>query len=155
MTRYVTRRWDPFRDLEVMQSQLDRLLGRSFSNGEDLGSVGAWTPHLDMYETGDGYVIHVDLPGMSSEDVDVSVDNNVLTIRGERKLTDEVKEDSYHRIERRFGMFARSVSLPQSVDVDGIQASFTDGVLRIDVPKAEQAKPRKIKVGEARRQIEA
>lgn len=155
MSRYMqVRRWDPFRDLVSLQTDLNRLFGRTFGEGDET-AVGAWSPFLDLYETPEKFVVKVDLPGMSSEDVDLTFDDNVLTIRGERKWTDEVNEESFHRVERRYGAFTRSVSLPAHVDADGIQASFSDGVLEIAVPKSETAKPRKIKIGEGARELNA
>jgi HSP20 family protein len=131
-----------------------RDFARLFGDGDGGGEVtgrGSWSPFLDVYETPDSFVVKVDLPGMSSDDVEVTLDQNLLTIRGERKSEEEVKEENFHRIERRYGSFERTVSLPAQVNPDGIQANFTDGVLEVIVPKSEQAKPHKIKIGETRR----
>jgi HSP20 family protein len=132
-----------------LQSDIARLFGDAYGAGEISGR-GAWTPFLDVYETPESFVVKVDLPGLNPNDVDVTLDQNLLTISGERKATNEVKEENYHRVERRYGSFQRTVSLPAHVDADAIQASFNGGVLEITVPKSEQAKPRKIKVGEAK-----
>lgn len=143
-------RWEPFRDLVALQNDLSRFFGDTFGAGE-LASRGSWTPYLDVYEKPDSFVVKADLPGMSSEDIEVTLDQNLLSISGERKVTEAVDEENYHRIERRFGSFRRTVSLPARIDADGIQANFADGVLEVIVPKADEAKPRTIKVGETRR----
>jgi HSP20 family protein len=103
-------------------------------------------PALDVYEGKDKYVISVELPGVEPADVDISVEDSTLTIRGERKFYQEVDEDSFHRVERRYGAFSRSLALPQTANTDAIEASFDRGVLTIEVPKAEAAKPKKITV---------
>jgi HSP20 family protein len=138
-------RWDPFRDLMGIQTELNRLFGRTYAGGESAAS-GAWMPALDIYEGKDKYVITVELPGVEPADVDISVEDSTLTIRGERKFYQEVDEDSFHRVERRYGAFSRSLALPQTANTDAIEASFDRGVLTIEVPKAEEAKPKKITV---------
>jgi len=142
-------RWDPFRDLMSIQNELNRLFGRTYageSGGSAPGVAGAWVPPLDIYETGDRFVVNVELPGIEPDSVDVSVEDSVLTIHGERSFYDEVDEESFHRVERRYGQFARSITLPQTTDAERIEASFDRGVLTITVPKVEQAKPKKIQV---------
>jgi len=140
-------RWDPFRELSSIQSELNRLFGRTYGveGGEELRAA-AWVPPVDVAETQDRFVITTELPGLRSDDVEISVENSVLRIRGERRFYEEKLEDDFHRIERRFGAFARSITLPSSADPEGIQASFDAGVLTIEVPKKEAAKPRKIQV---------
>ena len=140
-------RWDPFRDLMSIQSELNRLFGRTYA-GTEAGSAGAgaWVPPLDIYETEGTFVITMELPGVEPSDVDVSVEDSILTVQGQRKFYSEVNEDSFHRVERRYGQFVRSLSLPSSADPERITAAFDKGVLTIEVPKAEQAKPRKITV---------
>jgi HSP20 family protein len=139
-------RWDPFRDLMGIQNEINRLFGRTYAGGEAAGSAGAWVPALDIYETKDTFVVTVELPGLDPADVDVSVEDSTLTIRGERKFYQEVDEDSFHRVERRYGAFARSLALPQTANAEKIEASFDRGVLSIEVPKAEEAKPKKISI---------
>ncbi len=139
-------RWDPFRDLMSIQNELNRLFGRTYAGEAGSGTGGAWVPPLDIYETEDRFVVTLELPGIAAEDVDVSVEDSTLTVRGERKFYSEVDEDSFHRVERRYGQFVRSLSLPSTADAERIQASFDKGILTIEVPKAEQAKPRKITV---------
>lgn len=139
-------RWDPFRDLMSIQNELNRLFGRTYAGNEAGTSAGAWVPPLDIFETRDKYVVNVELAGVSPEAVDVSVEDSMLTIKGERDFYRDVPEEAFHRVERRYGPFARSLSLPPTASADGIQASFDRGVLTIEVPKAEQAKPKKIAV---------
>ncbi len=140
-------RWDPFRDLMSIQGELNRLFGRTYG-GSESGSAasGSWMPPLDIYEGKDKFVINVELPGIEPGDVDISVEDSTLTIRGERKFYREVDEDSFHRVERRYGTFARSLSLPQTANADSIEATFDRGVLTVEIPKAEEAKPKKISV---------
>ena len=153
MARFMSR-WEPLRDLMSLQNEMSRLVD-ALQPGELANGDGTWAPVLDLVEQDDSFLIEVDLPGVRSEDVDVTLDQNLLTVRGERKTSSIVTGDNVRRSERRYGSFLRTISLPSHVDAEGIQADFEDGVLRITVPKAEQAKPRKIKVGTARRQIEA
>ena len=137
-------RWDPFRDLMGIQSELNRLFGRTYG-GESVGT-GGWMPALYIYEGKDKYVLSVELPGVDPADVDISVEDSTLTISGERKFYQEVDEESFHRVERRYGAFSRSLSLPQTANTDAIEASFDRGVLTVEIPKAEEAKPKKITV---------
>jgi HSP20 family protein len=140
-------RWDPFRDLMSIQNELNRLFGRTYAGESGGTSTGAaWMPPLDVYETQDRFVVKVELAGVDPESVDVSVEDSTLTIRGERSFYEEVSEESFHRVERRFGTFARSLSLPPMTDPDRIEASFDKGVLTIEVPKVEAAKPKKITI---------
>jgi HSP20 family protein len=139
-------RWDPFRDLMSIQNEMNRLFGRTY--GGDVGETtrGAWTPALDVFETQDKFVITMELPGVSPDDVDISVEDSTLVVRGERRFYGEQNEDSFLRIERRFGEFTRSLTLPSTADAESIQASFDQGVLTIEVPKREEARPRKITI---------
>src|SRR5207249_3028190 len=135
-------KWDPFRDLLNLQSDFTRLFGRAY--GDEGGHARtSWAPPLDIYETPDAYRVVAELPGFGPDDVDVTVNDGTLTIRGERKFYDEVNEENFHRIERRFGSFQRLVSLPSQVEADKVEASFDKGVLTVSIPKAEQAKPRR------------
>lgn len=142
-------RWDPFRDLMSIQNELNRLFGRTYAGGEAGGSgagSGAWVPPLDIFETKEKFVLTAELPGVAPDTVDVTVEDSTLTIQGERRFYEGVPEEAFHRVERRFGPFARSVSLPQTANSEQIQASFDKGVLTIEIPKAEEAKPKKITV---------
>ena len=138
-------RWDPFRDLMSIQGEMNRLFGRTFAGGDDV-FAGSWAPALDIYETKEKFVVTVELAGVEPKDVEVSVEDSTLTIRGERKFSEEVEEENYRRVERRYGSFVRSFGLPQTTDADRIEASFDKGVLTIEVPKVEAAKPKKITV---------
>ena len=141
-------RFDPFRDLAVLQDRMNRLFNESYGQrrDDDLMSRGTWTPPVDIYEVDGGLVLKAELPDMRREDIDVSVENNTLTIRGERKLDNEIKQESFHRIERAYGNFVRSFSLPNTVDATKIGAEYKNGVLTIKLPVREEAKPRSINV---------
>jgi HSP20 family protein len=140
-------RWDPFRDLMSIQNELNRLFGRTYAGSEGgVGVGGAWVPPMDIYETEDKFVVSVELAGVDPEAVEVSVEDSTLTVSGERSLSREIPEEQFHRVERRYGQFVRSLSLPPTANADGIEASFDRGVLTIEVPKVEQAKPRRITV---------
>ena len=142
-------RWDPFRDLMSIQNELNRLFGRTYGGTTETAAgttSGTWMPPLDIYETQDRFVIALELPGVDPDSVDVSVEENVLTVSAERPFYRDVPEESFHRVERRYGPFSRSLTLPATANAEGIQASFDRGILTVEVPKSEQAKPRKIEV---------
>src|SRR2546430_9472214 len=122
-------RWDPFRDLMSIQSELNRLFGRTYAGGDAGGNSGSWVPAMDIYETGDRFVVTVELPGVEPDSVDLSVEDSTLTIQGERKFHSEVNEENVHRVERRYGQFVRSLSLPSTAHAEGITAQFDKGVL--------------------------
>jgi HSP20 family protein len=132
-------RWDPIRDLLSMEGELERALGRS-------GDRQAWAPTLDVRETEDQFEVAVDLPGLEPGDVSVTFEDGVLTVSGKREISSERSEQTYHRIERSYGSFARSLRLPRTADGEKIEAAFDKGVLTVTVPKAEVAKPRTIEV---------
>ncbi len=140
-------RWEPFRNLLTMQERMN-LMSRLFNPAENKTEeqLGTWAPAVDIYETEKEIVLKADLPGVKSEDVDIRVENNVLTLRGERKFEKEVKEDNYHRVERTYGAFARTFTLPNTVNSDSIGATFDNGVLHVNIPKREEARPKQIKV---------
>ena len=148
MARDTLVRWDPFRDLVSIQDELNRLFGRTFTGGESMRptATGPWMPAMDVYETEDRIVATLELPGIEPKDVEVSVEDSTLTVSGKREFTSETNEDNYHRVERRYGSFARSISLPQTVDTEKVGARFDKGVLTIEVPKVERAKPKKIEI---------
>jgi HSP20 family protein len=142
-------RWDPFRDLMSIQNELNRLFGRTYAGGEapaGTTSGGAWVPPLDVYETKEKYVVTVELAGIAPDSVDLSVEDSTFTIRGERPFYSDVPEEAFHRVERRFGPFARSLTLPATANAEAINASFDRGLLIIEVPKVEEAKPKKITI---------
>jgi HSP20 family protein len=141
-------RWDPFQDLDSIQDELNRLFGRTF-NGSEMtrpGSTGSWLPALDVYETADKIVVSAELPGLDPKEVEVSVEDSTLTIRGQRHFEQETDEQNYRRIERRYGSFTRSIRLPQTADTEKIDARFDKGMLTVEVPKREEAKPKRIEV---------
>jgi HSP20 family protein len=141
-------RYDPFRDLRTLQEEVNRLfstnLSRSFGD-EGIGR-GARAPSVDIYENKDQIVLEAELPGMKQEDFDLSIENNVITLRGERKFEKTDETDNYHRVERSYGSFTRSFTLPQTVSADGATAEYTNGVLRVTLPKREETKSRRIEV---------
>jgi len=142
-------RLDPFRDLAILQDRMNRLFndsGHLARRDEDVLSRGTWLPAVDVYEQEGALVLKAELPGMKREEFDVTVENNTLTIRGERKLDSEIKQDTVHRVERAFGAFSRSFTLAPKVDSTQISAEYKDGVLSIRLPFREEAKPRSIKV---------
>jgi HSP20 family protein len=142
-------RFDPFRDLAVLQDRMNRLFNDSFQGRgqqDDLMNRGTWTPAVDIYEVEGALVLKAELPDLRREDIDVNVENNTLTIRGERKLGSEVKQESFHRIERAYGTFVRQFTLPPTVDAVKIAAEYKNGVLTVTLPVREEAKPRSVKV---------
>ncbi len=144
-------RWEPFRDLVSLQERMNRLFDDSFrgvarTGEEDWALGGSWAPAVDIFELEGNIVLKAELPGVEAKDVDIRVENNVLTLRGERKFDNEVKRESYHRVERSYGTFSRSFTLPTVVDTGNIKAEFKEGVLRVTLPKREEAKPKQIAI---------
>ena len=139
-------RYDPFRDLFRLQDQLFKTFGEAYGSREEGGLTSAWTPPVDVYEDNDAITLKVELPEVDAKDVDIQVEANQLTIRGERKLENSESRDNYHRIERTYGAFSRSFTLPSTVDTDHISAESREGVLRVVLPKRAETKPRQIKV---------
>ncbi len=136
-------RWEPFRDLARLQDEMGRMFDdRLYRAGESVG----WTPACDIYEDEEGVALRFELAGVDPQDVDVRFENSVLTVKGERKLEKEDKRENYHRVERSFGTFTRSFSLPGSVDAEKIKAETKNGVLTVTLPKKAEAKPRAIQV---------
>jgi HSP20 family protein len=145
-------RWEPFRDLVSIQDRMNRIFddafrGTSRTAGEDDWALGgAWAPAVDIFEKDGSIVLKAELPGVDPKDVDVRVENNVLTLRGERKFESEAKREQYHRVERAYGSFSRSFTLPNVVDTEHIKAEYKDGVLRVNLPQKEEAKPKQITI---------
>jgi HSP20 family protein len=145
-------RWEPFRDLVSIQDRMNRIFddafrGTSRTAGEDDWALGgAWAPAVDIFEKDGSIVLKAELPGVDPKDVDVRVENNVLTLRGERKFESEAKREQYHRVERAYGSFSRSFTLPNVVDTEHIKAEYKDGVLRVNLPQKEEAKPKQISI---------
>ncbi len=144
-------RWEPFRDMLSLQERMNRLFDESFrgsrpSNEDDWALGGTWAPVVDIFEREGTIVLKAELPGIDLKDVDIRLENNVLTLRGERKIDNEVKRESYHRVERAYGTFSRSFTLPSVVDQEKIKADYRDGVLTVSLPKREEAKPKQISI---------
>ena len=141
-------KYDPFRELRGLQDDMTRLFaGVAPRNlGREEMASGAWMPSVDIFEDKDKLVLEADLPGMKREDFEISVENNVITLRGERKFEKQVDGDNYHRVERSYGSFTRSFTLPQTVTAEGATAEFQDGILRVSLPKREETKARKIEI---------
>jgi HSP20 family protein len=141
-------RWDPFRELEEVSDRLNRMFARPAvrANGKETMIVADWTPTVDISETDGEYQIKAEIPDVRKEDVKVTLEDGVLTIQGERKQEKEEKGKKYHRIERSYGSFVRSFSLPDVIDEEKVKAEFKDGVLNLHLPKSEKAKPKAIEV---------
>jgi HSP20 family protein len=141
-------RFDPFRDLSQMQDRINRIFGEAYRRSDDeVLKGGDWTPAVDIFENSNHeIVLRAELPGLKREDIDIRVENHTLTLTGERKQEKDVKKESYHRVERSYGSFSRSFSLPNTVDTEKVSASFADGVLTVTLPTREEAKPRQIQV---------
>jgi HSP20 family protein len=141
-------RWTVSADFKNLQNQLNRFLepfGRVSTADEDLVS-GTWVPPVDVAETQDTILVRAEVPGMKQEDIQIEFENGLLTLRGERKLDKEVSGLTYHRVERTYGNFSRSFTLPRTVDPEKISATYREGVLEIQVPKKEEAKPKQIRI---------
>lgn len=141
-------RYDPFRDLRTLQDEVNRLFSTASPRGTDREDMlnGAWAPRVDIYENKENLVLEAEMPGMSREDFELSFENNVLTLKGERRFEKKTDEDNYHRVERSYGTFTRSFTLPQTVTADGAKAEFQNGILCVSLPKREETKARKIEV---------
>jgi HSP20 family protein len=142
-------RWEPVRELQTIQSEMNRLFNTFFeppTPGNGGSALRRWIPAMDLVETNDDFVLRADLPGLSENDVKIELEDNVLTISGERKAEHEERKEGYYRVERASGMFSRSLTLPEGVDPEGVKASFDRGVLEVRVPKPEQRKPRKVAI---------
>jgi HSP20 family protein len=142
-------RWsDPFREFAQLQDRINRVFTDAYGRSDEgLMNSGTWVPPVDIYQNGDHEVVlKAELPDMTREDIDITVDNGTLTLRGEKKLSSDVREEQFHRIERRYGSFTRSFSLPPTVDTSKVGAEYKNGVLTVRLPLREEAKPRQIKV---------
>lgn len=139
-------RYEPMtRNLSSLNDEVERVFRQVFGES-GASAAGAFSPALDVEETEDGFTLHIELPSVAPDEVDVSLEENVLTIAGERRFYDDKESEGFRRIERHFGRFHRAVRLPDRVDPDGVEATYQDGLLTIHVPKAEEAKPRRIQV---------
>jgi len=142
-------RWEPFRGVTTLQGQINRLFNDAFERKGEESSLSAWAPAVDIYETEPELVVKADLPDVDPKDLDIRVENNLLTIRGERKFEKKVSEENYLRVERSYGSFARSFTLANTVNSEAIKADYQNGVLTLTIPKREEAKPKQIKVNVA------
>lgn len=141
-------RWEPFRELAALQNEMSRWMNTvSGPAGGGNGTSSSWLPAVDVWETERELVLSFDLPGVPEEEIAVELDDGVLTVSGERERTDEHSSERFYRFERRYGQFARSVSLPAGVNEDEVKAEYEDGVLEIRIPKPEEPKPRRIEIG--------
>src|SRR5215211_1441903 len=141
-------RWEPLRELTSLQSEMNRLFNTAFDtpSGASAPVLRRWVPAMDLVESGDHFVLRADLPGMSEEDVQIELEDGTLTVSGERKDEHEERQEGFHRVERSFGAFSRSLTLPKGVDADAVSAKFDRGVLEIRIPKPEERKPRRISI---------
>jgi len=141
-------RWEPARELQSVQSEINRLFNTLFEPTAPIanGAPRRWVPAIDLVESADEFVLRADLPGIDESDVKIELQDDVLTISGERKTEHQERKDGYHRLERSFGTFARSLTLPEGVDPERIKASFGRGVLEVHIPKPELRKPRKVAI---------
>ena len=141
-------KYDPFSELKSLQNEMNRIFNTGFTRPDSQEEIvrGAWTPSVDIFESQDKIVLEAELAGMKPEDVDVSIENNVITLRGERKFEKDEETENYHRVERGYGAFTRSFTLPRTVTGEEASADFKNGILRITLPKREEAKARRIEV---------
>jgi HSP20 family protein len=143
-------RWEPLRELGTLQNEMNRLFNSVFDAppaGGNGGAMRRWMPAMDLAETEEDFVLRADLPGLGEEDVKIELEDSTLTVSGERKAEHEDKGEGFYRVERAFGSFSRSLTLPQGVDPEAVTAAFDRGVLEVRIPKPEERKPRKIQIG--------
>jgi HSP20 family protein len=138
-------RWDPFRDVVALQNRVNSLF-REMNEGDSPLTTASFVPAVDIYEDAKKVVLKLEVPGMEEKDLDIRVENNTLTVKGERKLEKDEKEENFHRIERRYGSFYRAFTLPSTVDTENVQASYNAGILKLELNKKPEAQPKQIKV---------
>jgi HSP20 family protein len=138
-------RWDPFREVAALQNRMNSLF-RDMNENESPVTTASFVPAVDVYEDDKKVMLKIEVPGMDEKDLDVSVENNTLTVKGERKFEKEEKEENFHRIERRYGSFYRAFTLPSTVNTENVQASYSAGVLKLELAKKPEAQPKQIKV---------
>ncbi len=142
-------RWDPFREVVTMQNRLNSLFRDLNNDGDSPLSTAAFVPAVDIYEDEKKVMLKLEVPGIDEKDLDVSMENNTLTVKGERKFESEEKEENFHRIERRYGSFFRAFTLPSTVDTEHVQAKYNAGVLKLELLKKPEAQPKQIKINVA------
>lgn len=139
-------RWDPFREVQALQNRMNALFRDFNTEGDNALTTASFVPAVDIYEDDKKVVLKLEVPGIEEKDLDVSVENNTLTVKGERKMEKEEKEENFHRIERRYGSFFRAFTLPPTVDTEHIAANYNAGVLKLELKKKPEAQPKQIKV---------
>ena len=142
----VLTRWEPFREFATLQDRMNRLFRESFEGQEQSLTTANFAPAVDVYEDEHNVTLKIEVPGIDEKDIDIRIENNVLTVHGERKLEKEEKEENYRRVERQYGSFTRNFTLPNTVDTENVQANYDKGVLKITLAKKAEAKPKQIKV---------
>jgi HSP20 family protein len=144
-------RWEPWRELGALQSEMNRLFNTAYDSpaGNGGGTLRRWMPAMDVLETGDHFLLRLDLPGVTQDQVSIELDDQTLTISGERSFEREASKEGFQRVERASGAFQRSLTLPQGIDPEAIAAAFDNGVLEVTIPKPEERKPRRIQIGAA------
>ena len=143
----VLTRWDPYREFSSVQDRLNRLFNASFNEARDESlATASFAPAVDVYEDEHSVTLKIEVPGIDEKDIDVRIENNTLTVHGERKFDKDEKEDNYRRIERQYGSFTRTFTLPNTVDTDSVSANYEKGVLKVKLAKKTEAKPKQIKV---------
>ncbi len=143
----VLTRWDPFREFVTLQDRMNRLFRDSQGGQEEALTTASFAPPVDVYEDEHNITLKIEVPGIDEKDIDVRLENNTLTVHGERKFEKEEKEENYRRVERQYGSFTRTFTLPQTVDSENVQADYDKGVLKIKLAKKAEAKPKQIKIG--------
>src|SRR6266436_5395120 len=142
----VLTRWDPFREFSTLQDRMNRLFQQSYGDREEALTASNFAPAVDVYEDEHNVTLKIEVPGIEEQDIDVRIENNVLTVHGERRIEKEEKEENYRRVERQYGSFTRTFNLPTTVDAEKVSADYDKGVLKISLPKKAEAKPKQIKV---------
>ena len=141
-------RWEPLRELNTIQGEVNRLFNTFFDTPVTAGDTRRWLPAMDLVETDDHFLLRADLPGLGEDDVSIEVEDSVLTVSGERNAEHEERREGYHRVERAYCSFSRSLTLPDGIDPEAVEASFDRGVLEVRIPKPAERKPRKISIGD-------
>ena len=143
----VLTRWEPFREFSTLQDRMNRLFRETYSENQDQSlTTSSFAPAVDVYEDEHNVTLKIEVPGIDEKDIDVRIENNTLTVHGERKIEKEEKEENYRRVERQYGSFTRTFTLPNTVDTEKVQANYDKGVLNISLPKKAEAKPKQIRV---------
>jgi HSP20 family protein len=147
MTMTVVTRWDPFREFATLQDRMNRLFQQNYGDGrEEALTTSTFAPLVDVYEDEHNVMLKIEVPGIDEKDIDVRIENNTLTVHGERKFEKDEKEENFRRVERQYGSFTRSFTLPNTIDAEQVKATYDKGVLKITLAKKAEAKPKQIKV---------